>query len=184
MYPKNTSNLAIVLGIVLVTTFFLPVFHLGTYSPGITTVDAHQNQDNHILYVGGTGDNNHTTIKEAIANASDGDTIFVYNGTYQENLLLTVSITLLGEDKNTTIIKGLGASIIIRVINTRVNISGFTITDGFTIINDTVVDGGDGILLYNSRNSRITDNIINHTHSAIKLWYSINNTINGLIELF
>ena len=31
------------------------------------------------LYVGGLGPNNYTIIQEAIDNASDGDTIFVYD---------------------------------------------------------------------------------------------------------
>ncbi len=37
-----------------------------------------------ILYVGGTGPNNYTRIQDAIDNASDGDTIFVYSGIYYE----------------------------------------------------------------------------------------------------
>lgn len=45
------------------------------------------------------------TISAAVANASDGDTILVRNGTYNEpSLLIDKSITLMGEDKNSTII--------------------------------------------------------------------------------
>ena len=36
------------------------------------------------LYVGGSGEGNYTKIQDAINNASDGDTVFVYNGTYYE----------------------------------------------------------------------------------------------------
>ncbi len=36
------------------------------------------------LYVGGSGPGNYTKIQDAIDNASDGDTVFVYNGTYHE----------------------------------------------------------------------------------------------------
>ena len=35
------------------------------------------------FYVGGSGPGNYTDIQDAIDNASDGDTVFVYNGTYQ-----------------------------------------------------------------------------------------------------
>ena len=40
--------------------------------------------DGNTLYVGGSGPNNYTTIKSAINDAVDGDTVFVYNGTYYE----------------------------------------------------------------------------------------------------
>ena len=41
-----------------------------------------------ILYVGGNGPNNYTKIQDAIDDASNGDTIFVYNGTYYENVII------------------------------------------------------------------------------------------------
>lgn len=56
------------------------------------------------LYVGGNGSNNYTTIQDAIDNASYGDTIFVYNGTYYENVVIHKSIKLMGENKSTMII--------------------------------------------------------------------------------
>ena len=34
------------------------------------------------LYVGGSGEGNYTKIQDAIDDASDGDIVFVYNGTY------------------------------------------------------------------------------------------------------
>ena len=53
-----------------------------------------------ILYVGGTGFGNYTRIQDAIDNASDGFTIFVYNGTYYENIIVEKEIILKGENKN------------------------------------------------------------------------------------
>ena len=40
------------------------------------------------LYVGGAGPGNHTTIQSALDAASDGDTVFVYSGTYTENIYI------------------------------------------------------------------------------------------------
>ena len=56
------------------------------------------------LYVGGSGPNNYTKIQDAINDANIGYTIFVYRGTYYENLIVNKSITLQGENKEITII--------------------------------------------------------------------------------
>jgi len=86
------------------------------------------------LYVGGSGPGNYTTIQDAIKNASNGDTVFVYNGTYYLNIDLFKSIKLIGENKNSTIIDGKNKTCII------LNRYGIAIS-GFTFINykgDTV----------------------------------------------
>ena len=47
------------------------------------------------------------TIQEAINHADEGDTIFVYNGTYSEpQVTLRKPLQLIGENKSTTIIDG------------------------------------------------------------------------------
>ena len=56
------------------------------------------------LYVGGTGLGNYSFIQDAINNASDGDTVFVYNGVYNESLVINKSISLQGEDNESTIV--------------------------------------------------------------------------------
>ena len=63
---------------------------------------------NKILYVGGNGESNYTIIQEAIDDALDGDTIYVYDESspYQENLIINKKINLIGEDYKTTIIDG------------------------------------------------------------------------------
>jgi parallel beta-helix repeat protein len=87
--------------------------------------------DGKTLYVGGSGPENYTKIQDAIDNASDGDTVFVFNGTYVENFEVNKSINLIGENKNTTTIVGIEKSgepyAILFKKPGKINISGFTI---------------------------------------------------------
>ena len=63
------------------------------------------------LYVGGGGPGNYTTIQSAVDAANPGDSIYIYAGTYVENILLTKdNIRLSGEDKAMTIIDANGQS--------------------------------------------------------------------------
>lgn len=59
-----------------------------------------------ILIVDDDGDKEYSTIKDALDNASDGDYIHVYNGTYDGYFTINKSVTILGEGKNNTIIDG------------------------------------------------------------------------------
>jgi parallel beta-helix repeat protein len=57
------------------------------------------------LYVGGSGEGNYTSIQDAVDNADNGDTVFVFNGIYYENVWIDEkTINLIGEDTETTII--------------------------------------------------------------------------------
>jgi parallel beta-helix repeat protein len=85
--------------------------------------------DGKTLFVGGSGPGNYTKIQDAIDNASDGDTVFVYDESspYYENIAIKKSINLIGEDKETTEIVEDYESTTISIFSNKVNISGFTI---------------------------------------------------------
>jgi parallel beta-helix repeat protein len=106
------------------------------------------------LYVGGSGGGNYTRIQDAIDNATDGDTVFVFDDSspYYENLVINTSISLIGEDRNTTIIDGLGENRLIRILANNVTINFFTIQNGH-----------DGILLLSSNCFIKSNNIYNNT---------------------
>jgi parallel beta-helix repeat protein len=70
------------------------------------------------------------TIQEAINNANERDTIFVRNGTYHEHVLVDKTVSLTGENKNTTIIDGNQAGTVVTVTADNVSINGFTIQNG------------------------------------------------------
>lgn len=82
------------------------------------------------FYVGGSGPGNYTTIQSAIDDASDGDTVFVYGGIYLENIRVKKAISLIGEDKNTTIIDGNQEGCTINLASENVIIKKFTILGG------------------------------------------------------
>ena len=86
-----------------------------------------------ILYVGGDGPGNYTRIQDAIDNASDGDTVFVFNGTYHENVVVNKIIDLIGEDRNNTVIDGNESEAVVTVSADGVNINGFMIQ----VVNDS-----------------------------------------------
>lgn len=113
-------------------------------------------------------------IQDAIDNASNGDTIYVYSGFYQENLLVDKSVILQGSDRETTIIDGDGSRVV-SVSVSWVNINGFTIQNGQY-----------GIWLSSSSDSIITNNTfhsngITITGNSLKYWnrHTIeNNSVN------
>jgi len=85
--------------------------------------------DGNILYVGGSGPNNYSTIQSAIDDAEDGDTVFVFDDSspYIENILINKTINLIGEDKNTTVIDADFDGIPVNINACGCMVSGFTI---------------------------------------------------------
>jgi parallel beta-helix repeat protein len=114
--------------------------------------------DGKTLYVGGSGPGNYTKIQDAIDDASDGDTVFVYNGTYYENLTVNNSIMLIGEDRNSTIIDCRWNNYY--VIN--IEVENVEITR-FTIINTSY-----GIMV-GASNTIISNNYINTESCGIEI---------------
>jgi len=93
------------------------------------------------IYVGGSGPDNSTTIQEGITLAEAGDTVYVYNGIYYENLTVDKSINLIGESKEGTIIDGSnGTGKILYVIVDSVNVSSNNFVNNG--INDAYHTGG------------------------------------------
>jgi parallel beta-helix repeat protein len=111
-------------------------------------------------------------IQNAINAANTNDTVYVYNGTYYEHIVIKKTINLIGEDKNNTIIDGSGHSTIVQISANRVNISRFTIRNGGRIWGDVGID-------IESNNSIISGNTITDTYFAIYLRYSSNNNISN-----
>lgn len=130
------------------------------------------------LFVGGIGSGNFSTINDAIDAANDNDTIYVYSGNYYECLRIRKSITLIGENKVSTIINAsFFQSDVISIFSDSVIINGFTITndltygwgisiqskDYITISNNIICED---IRITHSTGTTITDNIFTARYSG------------------
>jgi parallel beta-helix repeat protein len=151
------------------------------------------------LYVGGTGPGNYTSIQDAIDNASNCDTIFVYDDSspYYENVVLNKEINLFGENKDTTIIDGMQESYVIDIQANDVLIKGFTIKNGMgdarssgihcyvygggynniQIEHNILTENYYGIYLVRCPNSKISNNIIKSNPNDGIVVYLSNNFV-------
>ncbi len=70
------------------------------------------------------------TIQAAISAARPEDIISVRKGVYTENIIISKSLTLQGEDRRTTIIDGGGSGNVVHIAASQVMVSGFTVRNG------------------------------------------------------
>jgi len=128
------------------------------------------------LYVGGSGPGNYTRIQDAVNDSEDGDTVYVYDDSspYYERVQINTSISLIGEDKNTTVIDAYGEGFAIFIRSDNVSIQGFTIQKssglnyagigidfffGFcTISENIIIDNENGVRMIFSGNNNIIEN--------------------------
>ena len=133
------------------------------------------NTSANILYVDNDGTQDYNSIQGAVNNASKGDTIFVFNGTYYENIVINKSIILEGESITNTIIDGGGSSNVIHITTNGVTVTRFTITNsggaipnaGINVISDyntisknIMINNFYGIMMFDASNNVISNNII------------------------
>ncbi|MCK4718044.1 MAG: DUF2341 domain-containing protein, partial [Thermoplasmata archaeon] len=111
------------------------------------------------------------TIQSAVDDASAGHTLWVSAGTYNENVVIDKSLTLEGEDRDTTIIDGGGVGDVVYIGVDWVNVTGFTMTGSGSNWDDV------GIELSGVQNCRIDNNTANNNDYGIWLQLSSSNTI-------
>jgi parallel beta-helix repeat protein len=177
----TNSRLASIMSVwILVTVSFI----------GFITLESSVVSSGSTIYVGIGPGNDTASIQDAIDNYSyPGDIVYVYSGTYYENVVVNKTINLTGEDKATTVIDGGGSGDVVNITADWVNISGLTISNSGSevswpdfdvgikfymvqncwVINNNVTSiNGSGIYLYSSSNNSINDNNVSSNN-----WYSI-----------
>jgi parallel beta-helix repeat protein len=134
---------------------------------------------------------NYDTIQAAIdaPQTLDGHKITVDAGTYHEHVVVKKTLSLIGENRQTTIIDGSGTETVVCITANNVTITGFTIQNGSSGLiseycNGSVVSGNlmlnnqmYGIEFYCSNNNTVEDNVASKNGYGIRLRRSTNNTL-------
>ena len=118
---------------------------------------------------------NYATIKEALDAADPGDTVQVRGGIYHENIAINKTVSLVGENPESTIIDGSGAN---ETFAPVVSIFGEQATNvricNFTLRGSAIAWGVD---LEFKANAWIENNIVTSNSGGILVDFSNNNTI-------
>lgn len=116
---------------------------------------------------------NYATIQNAIdaSETLDGHTIFVEKGTYHEHVVVNKSLSLIGENRENTIIDGNYSGTVVTITANNVTISSFTITNS----GQGYVDSG--MTLDYARNCNISDNVVVSNRRGILMESSDNNEL-------
>jgi parallel beta-helix repeat protein len=115
------------------------------------------------------------TIQGAIDNSSSGQSIFVFNGTYYETLVINKSISLVGQGRDITTIDGSQSSNVITITAGNVTIKGFHVRNGSMLRNNSA------IRIEHAQNNYITENIVSDSHDGIGIYSANNNTVSDNI---
>ena len=125
-------------------------------------------------YVDGNGGADFVKIQDAINAAGLGDTIFVYNGTYNEYLTVNKTLTITGQNQQGTIINASLTKPAIEIKANNVRISEFTIQNGSagiditgyngTVVSNNIIKGNqiEGIAVESCRNTTVSDNSVGY----------------------
>jgi len=139
----------------------------------------------------------YATIQESIdaPETLDEHTILVDAGIYYEHVIINKSLSLIGENRRTTVIDGNHTGVVMKILASNVNIIGFTmqnsgidypscsvyVTSSCNTISDNIIannGGGSGVRLHSSSNV-ISGNEIENNGIGIRLFNNSNNSLHG-----
>jgi parallel beta-helix repeat protein len=161
----NKRNLKIKkISTIIIISALILIFLTGSFSS--------ISQQTNTIYVDEGGGQDYRMIQDAIDNASDGDTIYVYSGIYYETITINKILNVFGENATNTIIDGKYNNIVVNISEPFVKFSDFTVRnsngfpgdagiktlkDNILIINCIFYNTKTGILIENS-SENIVDN--------------------------
>lgn len=128
------------------------------------------------LYVGGSGPGNYTKIQDALDTITSGGTVYVFPGTYHEQLIISTPVHLIGKNNQSTIIDGDAEQFVVTLA------AGNSTLSSFTVIHSQRKFPYAGIYII-SDNNTISDNILTDNFYGMQLGYatSHNLIVNNMI---
>lgn len=183
--PGTLLHACIIIILMLITTSFI--------SSAACAPDIYVNQTGWYRS-GGEFNISSTPIQAAVNSATAGNMIYVYSGTYKENVNVDRRLTLQGEGADVVDVTGVTSGHVFWVTADYVNISGFSLSgahddtnekagiyldsaDHCNIFNNNVLKNGIGIYLDSSKNNILMNNTANSNQYGIYLGSSSNNTL-------
>jgi len=143
----------------------------------------------------GTPQHPYQNITSGLAYALAGDTVYVHNGTYYEQLIIDKPVSLTGENEYDTVIDGNNIGNVVKITANNVNITYFTIQDSLSVFEfggirlensignniscNIIVNNYEGIWLENCSQSTFMDNNISSSSEGI---YAVNSSNNILLN--
>ena len=108
-----------------------------------------------------------------------GDTIRVAAGVYYEHLTISKSVTVVGEDRISTVIDGNGTGTVVYITTHTITSSRIRTVGGVNFSNFTVRNGsrGSGIHVHKSSGANISENVILNNRKGIELSKSYSCTL-------
>ena len=153
---KKVASLLV--SVLLLASMLILAFNIRLVQAGIVTVP-----------------DDYSTIQEAINAADEGDTVLVKAGTYSEHVFINKSISLIGEDREATVIDGNGIGTVVSIGVNNVSIINFTIRNAGKVWTgvgypDSCIRGN-GVRWVHIENNTLTD-------AAVCIWFYSSSFVN------
>jgi parallel beta-helix repeat protein len=135
-------------------------------------------------------------ITSAVSNAKNGDVILVKSGVYIESVTINKTLTLKGENKETTIVNGNNLGPTFLLLGENIKITGFEVRNAegsvksngpaaihllwahqCYVFDNIVVNCGKGIWIYGGSDNHVSDNIALGNYYGVRLGTTNHNVI-------
>jgi len=174
------KKISLLIVCIMLATTFSGIFYVKMSVADPTTIYVDDN--NTAGPWNGTVEHPFQHIQDGVNAANPGDTVFVYSGIYYEQVTLDGStnknnVTLLGENKNRTIIDACGNSFALYIVNSNSeHISKFSLTNASSF---SCSFAADGIFCYDNEISDCT--IVNNLGTGLRIYSHYQNASNNRI---
>lgn len=166
----------------------LPWYYEESQFPEVTYVD-----DDYDETTPGWDYDHFDNIQDGVDTVNKSGTVYIYSGSYHENIIIDQSMTLIGENEQSTVVDGDSIGCVFSIYNSDVSISGLNIKNSgldlanagilvdsakMTLSSLIIQNNQNGIILNNTKNCEIyMNNIIESANSGISLELNSNNNL-------